>query len=126
MTAYLTVEEMLDIAEIACGGSVTIRDFGLLESAVHRPQASMFGQEAYPDPHGKAAAMLQSLTVNHPLVDGNECTGWLAVHTFCADNGVTLDPTDDDAYDLVVSVAAGEIDDVQKIAQTLRSFSGKD
>lgn len=123
MTTYLAVEEILDIAEIACGGSVTIRDFGLLESAAHRPQASMFGQEAYLDLHAKAAALLQSLTVNHPLVDGNKRTAWLAVYTFCVDNGVTLNPNDDDAYDLVVSVAAGEIDDVEKIAQTLRSFS---
>ena len=59
---------------------------------------------------------------NHPLVDGNKRLAWLATYVFSAKNGVELDPDDDAAYDLVVAVAAGELDDVQAIAQALAAF----
>ena len=84
-----------------------MRDLGLLDAAVHRPRASVLGQDAYPDLLTKAAALLHSLARNHPLVDGNKRLAWLATYVFCAKNGVELDPDDDDAYDLVIGVAAG-------------------
>ena len=61
-----------------------MRDAGLLESAVHRPVGSMFGQEAYADLFDKAAALLQSLAVNHPFVDGNKRTAWMSCVVFLA------------------------------------------
>jgi death-on-curing protein len=82
----------------------------------------MYGQEAYPDVFTKAAALLHSLAANHPLVDGNKRLAWLATYVFCAKNGVQLDPADDDAYDLVVGVAAGEISEVTVIADRLKTF----
>ena len=99
-----------------------MRDVGLLESAVHRPRATVFGQDAYPDLLLKAAALLHSLARNHPLVDGNKRLAWLATYVFCAKNGVELDPSDDHAYDLVVAVASGSIDDVEAIASSLATF----
>ena len=122
MTRYLTVEQALRVARAAVGGPVDVRDLGLLESAVHRPRTSVFGQDAYPDLLLKAAALLHSLARNHPLVDGNKRLAWLATYVFCAKNGVELDPDDDAAYDLVVAVASGSIDDVEPIAGVLRSF----
>ncbi len=68
----------------------------------------------------KAAALLHSLARNHPLVDGNTRLAWLATYVFCAKNGVTLDPDDDAAYNLVVAVASGELEDVEAIAAALR------
>jgi death on curing protein len=122
VTRYLTVEQALHIARLAVGGPVEVRDIGLLDAAIHRPRASVLGQDAYPDLFTKAAALLHSLARNHPLVDGNKRLAWLATYVFCAKNGVELDPDDDAAYELVVSVAAGSLDDTSAIARRLASF----
>jgi death on curing protein len=124
VTRYLTVEQALRIARAAVGGPIEVRDVGLLESAVHRPRASVLGQDAYPDRFTKAGALLHSLARNHPLVDGNKRLAWLATWVLLAKNGVVLEPEDDEAYELVVAVAAGTIDDVGKIAASLMSFAG--
>jgi death on curing protein len=122
VTRYLTVEQALRIARASVGGPIEVRDVGLLESAVNRPRASVFGHDAYPDLLTKAGALLHSLARNHPLVDGNKRLAWLATWVFLAKNGAILDPDDDAAYELVVDVAAGVIDDVEEIAARLASF----
>lgn len=122
MTRHLTVEQALRIARAAVNGPVEVRDVGLLESAIHRPRASVLGQDAYPDLLTKAAALLHSLARNHSLVDGNKRLAWLATYVFCAKNGLELDPDDDYAYDLVVAVAPGVRNDVDEIAAILDSF----
>ena len=122
MTRHLTTEQALRIARAAVGGPVEVRDIGLLDAAVHRPRASVLGQDAYPQLLDKAAALLHSLASNHPLVDGNKRLAWLATYVFCAKNGVELDPDDDDAYDLVVAVASGALSDVEAIAARLAAF----
>jgi death on curing protein len=122
VTRYLTTEQALRTARHAVGGPVQVRDIGLLDAAVHRPRASVLGQDAYPDLMTKAAALLHSLARNHPLVDGNKRLAWLATYVFLAKNGIALDPDDDAAYDLVIAVASGSLDDVEAIARVLRSF----
>ncbi|MBT2444076.1 type II toxin-antitoxin system death-on-curing family toxin [Streptomyces sp. ISL-36] len=120
---YLSAEDVLVIAEHAVDDQrVLVRDAGLLESAVHRPSAAMFGEEAYPDLVDKAAALLQSLAVNRPFVDGNKRTAWLSCMTFLAMNGVQLRPDIDAAERLVIAVATGETDEVKVIAQGLREL----
>ena len=120
---YLSSEDILVIAGHACGDmQVVVRDAGLLESAAHRPSAAMFGEEAYPDPVDKAAALLQSLAINHPFFDGNKRTAWLSCVTFLAMNGVDLRPDIDAAERLVIAVATGEIDEVKAIAQGLHEL----
>ena len=120
---YLSSEDILVIAGYACGDmQVVVRDAGLLESAAHRPSAAMFGEEAYPDPIDKAAALLQSLAINHPFFDGNKRTAWLSCVTFLAMNGVDLRPDIDAAEHLVIAVATGEIDEVKAIAQGLHEL----
>lgn len=101
---------------------VVVRDAGLLESAVHRPAAAMFGQEAYPDLLDKAAALLQSLGTNRPLFDGNKRTAWISCVSFLAMNGVQLRPDIDAAERLVIDVATGAVDDVKAIADGLRAL----
>ena len=123
MTRYITTEQALRIARRAVGGPVHVRDIGLLDAAVHRPRASVLGQDAYPDLMTKAAALLLSLARNHPLVDGNKRLAWLATYVFLAKNSVDLDPNDDDAYALVVGVASGEIFDVTEIASALGEWA---
>lgn len=68
MTRYLTIDEVLVINEEVLGGEILLRDKGLLESAVARPMASAFGEDAYPSLFEKAAALLDSLSRNHPFV----------------------------------------------------------
>ncbi|GAA0831146.1 type II toxin-antitoxin system death-on-curing family toxin [Streptosporangium amethystogenes subsp. fukuiense] len=123
MTRCLTVEQVLDLAELAIGATPELRDLGLLDSAVHRPQASMFGQRAYPDLFAKAAALLHSLAANHPFVDGNKRVAWVATVVFLAWNGRAIDTGDDEAYDLVIAVASGKLTEVDEIADVLRSFA---
>jgi death-on-curing protein len=123
VTRYLTVEQALRIARAAVGGPVDVRDIGLLEAAVHRPRASVLGQDAYPDAMTKAAALLHSLARNHPLVDGNKRLAWLATYVFLAKNDVVLEADDDAAYELVVGVASGAVDDVEAIAAVLATFT---
>lgn len=121
---YLDAEDILIIAQPACDDmQIVVRDAGLLESAAHRPMAEMFGQQAYPDLFEKAAALLQSLAVNHPLFDGNKRMASLSCFTFLAMNGVQLRPDIDAAEALVIGVATGDIDEVKVIAEGLRALS---
>ncbi|MFI9726597.1 type II toxin-antitoxin system death-on-curing family toxin [Streptomyces sp. NPDC052092] len=121
---YLTAEDVLAIAEDAVDDQrIAVRDAGLLESAVHRPSASMFGREAYADLFDKAAALLQSLAVNRPFVDGNKRTAWVSCVVFLALNGVQLRPDIDVAEQLVIAVATGRLDEVKGISEALRDLA---
>jgi death-on-curing protein len=82
----------------------------------------VFGQDAYPDLFTKPAALLHSLARNRPLADGNKRLAWLATYVFCARNGVELDSDDDTAYELVIAVASGSLDEIAQIAGILGSF----
>ncbi len=123
MAVHLTTEQALLIAEAAVDGSVQVRDLGLLDAAVHRPQAEMFGVAAYGDLCEQAAALLHGIVTSHPLVDGNKRLGWLAMWVFLAKNDVVLDADDDEAYDLVIGIAAGEHREGADIADRLRAMA---
>ena len=97
-----------------------MRDYGLLEAALARPQATAFGKDAYADLDAEAAALLHSIARNHALIDGNKRLALAAVIAFCGLNGRRLTLTNDEAYDLVMSVAAGHLDDVDAIAAVLQ------
>lgn len=121
---YLSAEDVLAIAEHAVDDQdVVVRDAGLLESAVHRPSASMFGQEAYTDLFDKAAALLQSLAINHPFLDGNKRTAWVSCVVFLAMNEVQLRPDIDAAERLVIAVSTGALDEVKVISEALRDLA---
>jgi death on curing protein len=104
---------------------VLVRDTGLLQSALARPQTSAFGEDAYPSVHAKAAALLHSIARNHALVDGNKRLGLAAVIAFYGLNGFRLTLTDDEAYDLVIAVAAGNLDEIETIAEQLSKKTTK-
>lgn len=107
MTVFLSTEDLLTlVTDLGVG---PVRDLGLLESAAHRATTSLWGQEAYPALELKAAALMDSLVNNHPLVDGNKRLGWLATLVFLDLNGVWIEAPDDDAYDLVITVASGQV-----------------
>lgn len=115
-TNYLTLEDLLGLVRMLDIGPV--RDVGLLDAAVARPRSSAFGQDAYPTVHLKAAALLHSVVGNHALVDGNKRLGWLATVVFLDLNGATVALSDDDAFDLVMEAATGQLD-VEEIADRL-------
>lgn len=118
---YLDVEDLLHIAERATGAPVELRDAGLLAAAAARPRASAFGTDAYATVHEKAAALLHSVVRNHALVDGNKRLGLAAVIAFYGLNGWRLTMSNDDAYDFVMSIAAGALDEVSVLASWLES-----
>ena len=121
---YLTLEDLLSLVSALRAGPV--RDLGLLDSACHRPQAGLLGQQAYPTLAGKAAALMHSLAGNHALVDdGNKRLALLATAVFLRINGYYLDLTVQEAFDLTVSVAAGQLDAIQ-IAGRLRLVPAPD
>jgi death on curing protein len=116
-TEYLSLEDLLDLVNVLEAGP--IRDLGLLDSACHRPQASLLGQDAYPTLTEKAAALMHSLAGNHALIDGNKRLALLATAVFLRINGYVLDLTDGEAFDLTMSVAAGQLD-AEAISKQLR------
>lgn len=90
---YLTSQQVLAIHDQAIrkfGGSHGIRDVGLIESAVARPQASYAGEDLYRDIFDKTAALLQSLLKNHPFIDGNKRTALSSAGIFLKMNGYIL------------------------------------
>jgi death on curing protein len=120
VTRYLTLDEVLRGAVAVLGPRPPVRDVGLLESALARPQTTVFGEDAYPSFHEKAAALLHSLVKNHPFVDGNKRMAFATVVAFAALNGFTTRPEDKRPwFDLVVGVASGDLDEVAVIAGKL-------
>ncbi len=121
---YLMPEDLVHLAALVLGAPPPVRDMGLLGAAAARPQTTVFGDDAYPDLWAKAAALLQSIVKNHPLVDGNKRLGWLATAVFLELNGVeAVRATNDAVYELVMCVAAGH-DSVDRIATALRQVVG--
>jgi death-on-curing protein len=119
---HLDIEDLLYVAERVLG-TVQIRDVGLLEAAAARPRATVFGEDAYPCLHEKAAALLHSLARNHALVDGNKRLALAGTIAFLGMNGWLLTATEDEAYDLIVAIASGGLDEVGLIAGRLRAVT---
>jgi len=120
---YLSADELLRVAGRVVPGVVVVRDAGLLESAAARPRTTVGDADAYPDLVGKAAALLHSLARNHALLDGNKRLALAGVIVFLGVNGARMIATNDEAYDLVMDVASGDLDDVATIADRLRPLT---
>ena len=117
---FLDLDDLVDMARILLGDPPPIRDIGLLGSAAARPQTTVGGRDAYPTVWSKAAALLQSVVDNHALVDGNKRLALAGTIAFLGVNGRRLGLSNDQAYELVMSVASGELDDLEEIAARLR------
>lgn len=120
---YLSLPELLHVAERAIGEAPGIRDPGLLEAAVARPRASVFGSDAYGSLEEKAAALVHSIARNHALVDGNKRLALAAAIAFLGVNGRRLTMTNDEAYDFIIAISTGQLDEVPIIAERLRRYS---
>lgn len=118
---YLTLAEFMHVAERTLGTDVPVRDNGLLASALARPPATAFGEDAYAGLEEKAAALLHSLARDRALVDGNKRLALAATIAFLGLNGRRLTLTNDQAYELIMDVAAGHLDDVTSIAERIEA-----
>ena len=90
---YVEIDEVYELHTRIirrAGTKAGVRDFSLLHSAVERPKASFGGRDLYPTAFAKAAALLQSLCMNHPFTDGNKRTAWATTHLFLWRNGYHL------------------------------------
>jgi death-on-curing protein len=120
---FLDIHDLLEIAE-ALIPKLKVRDLGLLEAAVARPQTTVFGNDAYESFEFKAASLMHSIAPNHPLIDGNKRLAWAATRTFCLLNGYDIYNDVDSAEQIVLAVATGKLD-VPEIATALEIRKGK-
>jgi death-on-curing protein len=119
---YLEVDDLLAAGRALLEAEPVVRDWGALDSAVHRPQSSMFGVEAYPTLDTKAAALMLSVVQNHALVDGNKRLGVVAVVAvvvFYGLNGHRFVAPHEELYELTTAIVDGSLGDVATVASTL-------
>lgn len=114
VTEYIEPEQARAVIEKL---GLHVRDEGLLYSALARPSASMFGEDAYPTIEEKAAALISSLA--HPLFDGNKRLSLFLTFAFIRLNGFDLTFTNDEAFDLVLSIAQSRLE-LSEIAEVFR------
>ena len=123
--AFLTLVDVLEIHadQIALyGGDPGVRDQGLLESALAQPQASVDGQLLHADLFEMAAVYLFHIVQNHPFIDGNKRAGLIAALVFLDDNGVEIEAARGELYDLMITVAKGDLEK-DKIAEFFRDHA---
>ena len=119
MTDYLTLTEVLAMHADQIeryGGSQGVRDHGLLESALYRPQTGY-----YADLIEEAAALWESLAQNHPFIDGNKRTAFAATYTFLTINGAQLTANAEEAYAFVSGLYEEGVFSFDKLVPWLRS-----
>ena len=116
---FLSLEDLLDIVSALKIGPV--RDLGLLNAAALRP---LMGQDAYPSTAAKAAALLESLTKNHALIDGNKRLAWAACSVFLSLNAAVINESvsNDDVYELVIAVASSHVT-FEQVCATLSDWT---
>ena len=121
---YLTLDEAMKIAESVTGidGDTLARvsRIELLDSALHTPASGFGDVEFYPDFFAKAAILGIRIAMNHPLPDGNKRLAWASVHIFHRINDFTLSFTQDEAVEVMLGIASGQVG-VDEFAEWLRS-----
>ena len=118
MTDYLTIIEVLVIHHDQIkryGGADGVRDFGLLEAALYRPQTGY-----YEDVIEEAAALWESLAMNHPFVDGNKRVAAAVMITFLAINGFAIKPDSRKIYRFIIENLEGRSFSYDRLAAWLR------
>ena len=112
MTIYLSLTQIVALQHellAAFGGLAGIRDRGALEASVARPSMTFGGEDLYPDPAAKAAALLHSLVLNHAFVDGNKRIGAAAAELMLELNGAALVASDHELENITLATARGEM-----------------
>ena len=108
----INLENAIKIQEILIeefGGTKGIRDIKLLESALSRPFQTFDKQELYPTAAKKAAALIESILVNHPFLDGNKRIGYVLMRLLLLESDMDIIASQDDKYNFVISIAKGNL-----------------
>ncbi|HRJ31214.1 MAG TPA: type II toxin-antitoxin system death-on-curing family toxin [Cyclobacteriaceae bacterium] len=103
------VEKIHDILIEKFGGAKGIRDKGLLESSINRPYQTFDGQELYPDPVDKAAAIFESIVTNHPFIDGNKRTAYVLMRLMLKNYSIDINIGQNEKYDFVIKASSGRM-----------------
>ncbi len=90
------------------GGAKYIRNEELLESSLARPFSTFDAKDLYPTVTQKAAALLESIVVNHPFIDGNKRTGYVLMRLLLLSEDTDIEASQDEKYDLVIQVSKGD------------------
>jgi death-on-curing protein len=119
----IELKDVLNIHNILIdkfGGSKGIRDSGSLESAINRPFATFDSKDLYPTPSDKAAAILESILINHPFIDGNKRTAYVLMRLVLLDSGLDIVANQNEKYKMVISASTGEMrfEDIKDWIQT--------
>jgi len=109
MISITEAEEIHQILINTFGGSQGIWDLNALNSALARPFQIFGDKELYSTPTYKAAALIESIVVNHPFVDGNKRTGYVLMRLFLMSKGFDIEATQDEKYNFVISIASGNL-----------------
>jgi len=113
MIRYLTLIEVLELHHKILeqsGGTLGIRDMGLLESAIAQPRMTFGGEDLYPSLLEKSTALGFSIIMNHPFVDGNKRTGHAATETFLVLNGLEINASVNEQERMVLVIASGKLE----------------
>lgn len=111
---YLTGEQVIKLHRKlieTSGGSLGIRDEGMLDSALKTPLQTFDNRELFPSIQEKATRLAFGLIKNHPFVDGNKRIGTHVMLIFLALNGITLSYTDEELIEIILRVASGKADE---------------
>ena len=109
MTDINDVLKIHDVLIEKFGGSKGIRDINSLDSAINRPFATFDKKYLYPTPADKAAAIIESIIINHPFIDGNKRTGYVLMRLILIRYGKDIKASQDDKYKFVIGISKGEI-----------------
>lgn len=109
MITKSAVLRLHELSIIKFGGGQGIRDEGLMESAIARPYQTFDGEDLYPSSYEKAAAIGESIIINHPFIDGNKRTGFLAMLALLKDGDLEIVASNEAIYNFTIQISTGEI-----------------
>ncbi len=108
----ITVKEAIKIHGILIeqfGGKSGVRDLGALEAAINRPYVTFNAIELYSEPVDKAMAIIESIVVNHPFVDGNKRAGYVLMRLLLLNEGYDIYANEEEKYSFVIGIASGQL-----------------